>query len=133
MPHPRPVFGMHDRIYYDDGSVYERRRVQAVDQRQPDDAAFDAPDRWEWVEVDPLPRTARGTAATPALVTPAAASAPDTPDRLRLLAACDATLAAWRTAARGSARRVAYDKYVAACRALYEYDHPTTEASDDEC
>jgi len=136
---------MHDRIYYDDGSVYERRRVQAVDQRQPDDAAFDAPDRWEWVEVDPLPRTARGTAATPALVTPAAASAPDTPDRLRhggrkyavvirhdLLVWCDASRAAWRVA-RGSQRLDAYHEYAAACRALYEYDHPTTEASDDEC
>lgn len=134
MPHPRPVFGMHDRIYYDDGSVYERRRVQAVDQRQPDDAAFDAPDRWEWVEVDPLPRTARGTAATPALVTPAAASAPDTPDRLRLLAACDAARIAWKAAAPFSAASYrAFTTYTEACVALYEYDHPTTEASDDEC
>ena len=62
MPHPRPVFGMHDRIYYDDGSVYERRRVQA-----PADAPFGANVGMEWVEVEPLPRTARATEATPAL------------------------------------------------------------------
>lgn len=49
-----------------------------------------------------------------------------------LLVWCDASRAAWRVA-RGSQRLDAYHEYAAACRALYEYDHPTTEASDDEC